>query len=297
MKIIISLILRYTTSIIRLFIQRYCYKIFDDITYIRLVYFFTYYKFINLKKPKTFNEKLNWLKLYNRHDVYTTMADKYNVKKYVEAIIGSEYIVKNYGVYKNWDEINFSELPSRFVVKCTHDSGGAFVCKDKLHFDMNMVKETINRNLKKNYYWWYREWPYKNIEPQIIIDEYLENGASECLQDYKFLCFNGEPKYMYITIKGEQIYENYYDMNYNPIYIDHGFPRNCVEFNKPSNFELMKELARKLSQGVPFVRVDFFDVKGKVYFGEFTFYDFGGMRPYKGNWDEKLGELLILPNI
>lgn len=281
-------------------LYRICQLLFShnmpDKVYLQLLYTIRFGKRLHLEKPMSFNEKLNWLKLYGRRDIYSTMADKYAAKAYVANLIGNEYVVENYGVYNSWDEIDFDRLPNQFVIKGTHDSGGAFVCKDKDEFDYEGVRHIIEKNLKKNYFFDLREWPYKNIPPRIIVDRLLDDHTGKELRDYKFWCFNGVPTYMYCTIKGENIYENFYDMNFNPVNIDHGFPRHQPEFEKPEEFELMKELAAKLSVGVPFVRVDFFDVKGKVFFGEFTFYDWGGMRPFNSyNEDLKLGNLLHLP--
>lgn len=270
------------------------YQSMSDEEYLRKVYFLTFLKKLNLDNPTTFNEKLNWMKLYKREEKYTQMADKYAVKEIVASLIGSQYVVKNYGVYDSWDDIDFSKLPDQFVLKGTHDSGGASLCRDKNTFNYEAVRAKIERNQKSNFFYWYREWPYFNIKPRIIADELLDDHAGNELRDYKFWCFNGKPTYMYITIKGKNVYENFYDMDYNSVEINHLFPRHIPEFDKPANFELMKELASKLSQGIPFVRVDFFDVNGKVYFGEYTFYDWGGMRPFKGNWDKKLGKLIEL---
>ena len=223
------------------------------------------------------------------------MADKYAVKQFVADIIGKEYVVENYVVADNWDSIDFNKLPEQFVIKCTHDSGGAFVCRDKSTFDFEATRKKIEHNLGVNFFYQYREWPYKNIKPRIIVDKYLDDHTGNELRDYKWWCFNGTPTFMYCTIKGKCVYENFYDMDFNPVPVDHGFPRHQPEFEKPRNFELMKELASKLSKDVPFVRVDFFDVDGHVYFGEYTFYDWGGMRPFGGDWDQKIGEYIQLP--
>lgn len=275
--------------------QRAFGHVLSDRIYLKILYWLVFGKPLNLKNPISFNEKLNWLKLYWRQPVFTKMADKYEVKQFVKELIGEQYVVKNYGVYNSWDDIDFNLLPSSFVIKGTHDSGGAFICKNKNTFDEKKVREKVEANQRWNFFYWYREWPYKNIKPRIIVDELLDDHSGNELRDYKFWCFNGTPTYMYCTIKGRNVYENFYDMDFQPIMIDHGFPRHQPEFAKPENFELMKDLAAKLSNNVPFVRVDFFDVEGKVYFGEFTFYDWGGMRPFCDNWDEKLGNLLLLP--
>ena len=234
----------------------------------------------------------------NRDPKYTMMADKYEVKKYVAGLIGSDYIVENYLVADSWNEIDFEKLPNEFVIKCTHDSGGAFVCRDKATFDFASVHHVIDKNLKTNYFYHLREWPYKNIKPRIIIDRYLDDHTGEELRDYKWWCFHGEPKYMYCTIKGKNIYENFYDMDFKPADIDHGYPRHKPEFERPSQFAVMKDLAATLSQGIPFVRVDFFQVEDRVYFGEFTFYDWGGIHPFRDeDTDKKLGQFIDLTRI
>lgn len=251
---------------------------------------------IDINHPKTFNEKLNWLKLYGRNPLYTKMADKYEAKKIVAERIGEQYVVKNLGYWSSFDEIDFDALPNQFVLKCTHDSSGAIICRDKNSFDKLSAREKINLSLKMNYFYACREWPYKNIPHRIIADELLDDHSGKELNDYKFWCFNGVPKYMYCTVKSNDVYENFYDMDFKPANIDHGFRRRAPEFAKPEAFELMKELAGKLSAGIPFVRIDFFYVDGKVYFGEYTFYDWAGLQPFKTyQQDLELGKLIELP--
>lgn len=253
---------------------------------------------LNLRNPQTFNEKLNWIKLYNRNSLYTSMADKYAVKEIVKEKIGEEYMVKNLGVWDKFDEIDFDMLPNRFVLKCTHDSSGAIICRDKSTFDVDAAKKKVDFVMKMNYFYACREWPYKNIPHRIIADELLDDGSGHELNDYKFWCFNGEPTYMYCTVKTKRddIYENFYDMDFKPTQINHGWPRRIPEFEKPAAFELMKELAVKLSAGIPFVRIDFFYVNGKIYFGEYTFFDWAGLQPFDSfNQDKELGRLIQLP--
>lgn len=253
---------------------------------------------INLDNPQTFNEKLNWMKLYNRQPIYTTLADKYAVKQIVKEKIGEEYVVKNLGVWDSFDEIDFNSLPKQFVLKCTHDSSGAIICRDKDTFDLLAAKKRIDFVMKMNYFYACREWPYKNIPHRIIADELLDDGSGHELNDYKFWCFNGKPTYMYCTVKTsmENIFENFYDMDFKPVNINHGFPRRNPEFEKPEAFELMKELAAKLSAGIPFVRIDFFYVNGKVYFGEYTFFDWAGLGKFSTyEQDLELGKLISLP--
>ena len=268
-------------------------KFWPDKLYISTLYKLHFRRRLNWENPISFCEKLNWLKMNNRNPQYSIMADKFAVKQYVTNIIGSEFVVENYLVADNWDKIDFDKLPEQFVIKCTHDSGGAFVCRNKSTFDFNHVRYVVEKNLKTNYFYHLREWPYKNIVPRIIVDKYLDDHTGEELRDYKWWCFNGEPKYMYCTIKGKNIYENFYDMDFKPVNICHGYPRHKPEFEKPSQFALMKNLAMKLSQGIPFVRVDFFQVEEHVYFGEFTFYDWGGIRPFRDfEVDIRLGQLI-----
>lgn len=266
--------------------------------YLKIFYFIKFGRLPNLSSPVRFSEKLNWEKVYDRNPLYSNVVDKYKVKKIVGDIIGNEYIVPCYGVWNNFDEIDFSKLPEKFILKCTHDSSGIVVCRDKSKIDIAHARKVLSRSLKTNYYWYGREWPYKLASHRIIADELLDDGRTGELQDYKWWCFNGEPKVMYITNKGAagQVYENFYDMDFNVLDIDHGYPRYQPEYEKPKEFEEMKELARKLSKAYSFIRADFFDIHGKVYFGELTFYDHAGLRPFKENgWDEKLGSWIDLP--
>jgi len=239
---------------------------------------------------------LNWLKLYDRKPLYTKLVDKYEVKQFVRECIGDQYVVPCYGVWDSFDEIDFSELPDQFVLKCTHDSGGMSICKDKSLFDPNEARQKLEQTMENNFYWWTREWAYKNVHPRILADKFLDDHTGDTLRDYKFWCFNGVPQFMYCTIKAKDIYENFYDMDFNVVDINHGFRRAKPEFEKPECFELMKSFATKLSKGIPFVRVDFFLVDGNVYFGEFTFYDWAGLRPFVNyQQDLDLGDMIVLP--
>ena len=276
----------------------------SDKLYLKLLFRHRVGYSLNLDNPQTYNEKMCWLKVYDHNSLYTLLADKYEVKRFVADTIGEEYIVKCYGVWDSPEKIDYDILPNSFVIKGTHDSSGAIICRDKSTFDINTVSEKYKKIFRINYYWKGREWPYKNIQPRIIVDRFLDDNTAEnsniSLRDYKFWCFNGVPKYMYCTVKDKNIYENFYDMDFNPVmWINHGFPRHIPEFTKPKNFEKMVELAGILSKkcGAAFVRVDFFNVEGKIYFGEFTFYDWGGLRPFASkDIDLKLGQLIKLPN-
>lgn len=272
-------------------------RLFSDKFYLKIIYHLRFNKKLNFNNPKGFNEKLNWMKINFRNPLFTMMADKYWVKHYVAKQIGLKYIVPCYGCWKSIDEIDFDALPEMFFLKSTHDSEVGILVDKKKPIDLKFIRKRFNKKTLngKNWYWHLREFPYKNIEPRIIAEEYLDEGTGHEIHDYKFYCFDGEPTYMYITNKGAKIYENYYDLDFNPVDISHGYDRVIPEFSKPANFEKMIELARVLSVGLPFVRVDFFNVKNRLYFGEFTFYDWGGMKPLNEQWESKLGSMIKLP--
>lgn len=272
-------------------------KVFSDEAYIKLKYRLRFNREINLSDPAGFNEKLNWMKLYYRNPMFTMMADKYWVKQYVAEKIGEQYVVPCYGYWRNIDEIDFDKLPEKVFLKSTHDSGGGIIIDKSRGVDMRIIRKRFNEKTlqRKNWYWNLREYPYKYIEPGIIAEEFLDEGTGHELHDYKFYCFNGKPEYMYVTNKGSKIFENFYDLNFNPVSISHGFERMTPEFTKPSNFDEMIKLAGILSKGLPFVRIDFFNVNNKLYFGEFTFYDWGGMKPINEPWETRLGNMIILP--
>lgn len=253
---------------------------------------------LNLENPQTYNEKLQWIKLYYRKPIMSVMADKYAAKQYIENIIGDEYVVKNYGVWEHFNDIDFSTLPESFVLKTTHDQGGVVVVKDKNELDIKKAKAKLERHLKKGTYHLMKEWPYKNIQPRIIAEELLIDTEKGDLWDYKFYCFNGEPKLMYISHgrQADTTYLDFYDMDFEKQDISRpGFSASEKNINKPEQWELMKELSLKLSAGWPHLRVDFYCIDRKLYLGELTFFQGGGMMPfYPESWDYKLGEYIKL---
>lgn len=278
------------------FLHRTC-RWYSDKFYLKILFRLEMGYSLNLNNPQTFNEKLNWMKIYYRNPLFPILADKYLAKAYVAEKIGEQYLVPNYGVWDSAEDINFEELPNQFVLKATGDSSGIVICKDKTKLNISEAKSKLSRCQNSNYYYFLREWVYKDIKAKIIADKYLDDKSGCELRDYKFWCFNGEPKVMYCTNKGSDIFENFYDMDYNTLDINHGFERKIPEFEKPDAFDEMKKLATKLSEGIPFVRIDFFYVNSHVYFGEFTFYDWGGMRPFVNKkWDDMLGSWIKLPN-
>lgn len=251
-----------------------------DSMYLKIVYKERMGTKLNLNNPQTFNEKLQWIKLYERNPQYTKMVDKYEAKEYVGNIIGNQYIIPTLGVWEKFDDIDFQKLPNQFVLKCTHDSGGLVICKDKSKLDIESARKKINKSLKRNYYYLGREWPYKNVKPRIIAEKYMQDQSGE-LTDYKFYAFNGECEYVMACIdraKKETKFI-YYDNNWN---IKKEFSQdgvkygNIITIDKPKNLEKMFKFAKILSKNISFVRVDFYEVDGQLYFGELTFFPSAG---------------------
>lgn len=262
---------------------------------------------LNLKNPETFNEKLQWLKLYDRNPEYTKMVDKYEARDFVKAKIerggykcsdiGLNFIPL-LGVWGSVDEMDFELLPNQFVLKCNHDNG-VIICKDKSKLDIEKTKKDIEYHLHRNYYKKGREWPYKNVKRKIICEQFMQDCENDLLVDYKFFCYNGIPRCMYITqhINGTE-YINYFDSDFNPLDVrrkDLGsLPFEC--FNKPICFEIMKEIAHQITLGLSWVRCDLYQINGKVFFGELTFFPTGGFAPYVSKeWELQFGEWLELP--
>lgn len=271
--------------------------ILPDKMYITLKYFSNFNCFPNFKNPRTYNEKLQWIKLYDRKPEYTKMVDKYEAKKYIASVVGDEYIIPTLGVWNKFDEIDFEQLPDKFVLKCTHDSGGLVICRDKNSLDYKSAKKIISKSLKQNYFWIGREWPYKNVKPRIIAEPYLEDDRSPYLTDYKFFCFNGEPKIMYLSKdKADDPRTDFFDMEFNHLPL-HMRDRNAdTTPKKPDCFEKMKELSKKLSKNNIHIRVDFYEVNGAIYVGELTFFHCGGfMKIYPNEWNLILGNWINLP--
>lgn len=272
-----------------------------DEMFLNLKYKKIFGKKLNLKDPQTFNEKLQWLKLYDRKDIYTTMVDKYESKKYVANIIGEKYIIPTLGIYDKFDDIDFEKLPNQFVIKCTHDSGGMVICKDKKIFNIKKAKEKINKCLKRNFYYNSREWPYKNVKPRIIVEEYMEDQKQKGeLIDYKFFCFNGVPEFLYVS-EGLSNHKtakiSFVDMDYKRTNF---YRKDYEQFKelplKPTKFEKMKELAKELAKDTTFLRVDFYEINENIYFSELTFYPNAGFIPfYPEEYDKILGDMLELP--
>ena len=256
---------------------------------------------LNLDNPKTFNEKLQWLKLNDRHPEYTSIVDKISAKDYVASKVGEKYIIPTLGVWNTVDDLDWVSLPNQFVLKCSHDSGGIVVCKDKSKLDIEAAKSKLTKGWVSNYYRYYKEYPYRDLKPRLIAEEYLEDESGYELKDYKFFCFNGKPKFLFVATdrqkKGEDVKFDFFDLEWNHLPIVNGHPNAKTPPAKPKNFEEMVELARKLSQGMVYVRVDLYNCNGKIYFGELTFFHFSGLTSFVPiEWDYKFGEFLHLPN-
>lgn len=253
---------------------------------------------LNLKNPKTFSEKIQWLKLYDRNPQYNIMADKAEVKKYISEKLGEKYIIPTIGIYKNVNEIPFDELPEKFVIKCTHDSGSVFICDKTIGIDVNKIKSELTKKLKTPFYLCRREWSYKNITPQIIVEEFISDKTGNCPVDYKFFCFNGVMEIFKIDYnRFTKRAANYYNRNCEFLNIGkvNSTPDPSIKLVLPDNFNEMVNIAEKLSVNIPFLRVDLYSVDNQIYFGELTFYPSSGIERFLGDGDIMLGDLLQLP--
>ncbi|WP_163182666.1 ATP-grasp fold amidoligase family protein [Neobacillus sedimentimangrovi] len=262
------------------------------------MYYLHFGKKLNLVNPQTFNEKIQWLKLYDRNPSYTRLVDKYEVKSFVKEKIGSKYVVPTYGCWDSFEEIDFDKLPQQFVLKCTHDSGGLVICKDKQKMDLNKAKEKINKSLKRKFYLYGREWVYKDVKPRIIAEKYLVDESGDQLKDYKFFCANGKPVLMYVA--SDRMIDTKFDFfdvkTFKHIPVKNGHEMAGEKsLTKPKYYEEMVELATILSENIPFVRVDFYESEDSVFFGEMTFYHMCGFAPFEPKkYDYQFGQLIDL---
>ena len=275
------------------------YNGWSDEKYLKRLFKLTLGYELKLDNPQTFNEKLQWLKLNDRKSEYTMMVDKLAVKDYVANKIGNEYIIPTLGVWNYFDEIDFDKLPNKFVLKCTHDSGGLVICKDKNTFDKKAAKKKIEKCLKRNYYWSGREWPYKDVMPKIIAEQYIQQNAYEELDDYKLMCFNGKVKATFVCsdrFSEDGLKVTFYDTDWNRLPFERHYPSSKIEIEKPKTYDKMVVFAEKLADKIPFVRVDFYEIGGKTYFGELTFFPGGGYEEFTPKeWDKILGDWIKLP--
>lgn len=281
------------------FLRKYGFFIPDKL-YLSIYYRIKFGKKLDWENPKSFNEKLQWLKLYDRRPEYTVFCDKYRVRDYIAKTIGEEYLIPLLGVWDSPDDIDFGKLPNQFVLKCNHDSGGICFCKDKLKFDIKLAVKQLKNSLKNDYFFSGREWAYKNISRKIIAEKYMQEKDNDELTDYKFFCFNGEPKFLYVSS----------GLSYHPtarisfLTLDWNFaPFKRIDYKsfeelpiKPTHFNNMLYIARKLSKNIPFIRVDLYEIDNKVYFSELTFFPCGGLIEFEPSiYDLVLGSLIKLP--
>lgn len=277
-------------------IEKYAMSM-NDAEYLKCIWYYKMGYELDLDCPKTFNEKLQWLKLKDHDPEYTRMVDKYEVKKYVSEAIGAEYVIPTIGIWDSVDDINFSELPDRFVLKCTHDSGSVVLCRDIDSFDVATAKKRLETACLTNYFYQCREWPYKNVKPRIMAEQLLENEKNSSLVVYKFLCFDGKPKIVQVIQNDKQVEESidYFDIEWNLLDLRQNFPNSKYHLPKPVSFDHMLELVKILSSKKRFIRVDFYEIDCRPYFSEFTFYSDAGFEKFvPNNWDLTLGEWINL---
>ena len=256
---------------------------------------------LNLESPQTFNEKMQWLKLYDRKDEYSFFVDKYEAKNIVKDKIGRKYIIPTIGVWDDPDDIDFDVMPSQFVLKCNHNSGvGMCICKDIKSLNKNKIKIELKKGLSQNYYMTAREWPYKNVKRKVLAEKYMVDESGTELKDYKIFCFNGEPEYIQVDFGRFTKHErNLYDTDWKYMGFSSLYPTNKNhEIPRPVCLGEMLEIARALSEGTPFMRVDLYVIGKNVYFGEMTMFHGSGFEPFTPfEWDKKLGDLINLEGI
>lgn len=277
---------------------KYALRFLSDERYIRLYYRFCIGRKLDLSAPRAYNEKIQWLKLHDRRPEYVAMVDKASAKDIAVKVVGAEHIVPTLGVYDCFDDIDFASLPNRFVLKATHDSEGSVVVADKNAFDKIKARKKLTRALKYNFYYIGREWPYKQVKPRILVEEMLIGSASSGdLPDYKFFCFDGEPRILYVAsgrTAGDTRFD-FFDLDFRHLDIMQHYPNSDTPLAKPRHFEEMIDAARSLSQGFPHIRIDFFSTQENWYFGEYTFYHMSGFSPfYPDGWDYKFGSWIDL---
>lgn len=294
-----------------LWCHEWCSRLIPDKWYIGWILKLKTGEKMDWNSPQTYNAKCAWMKYYHRNPLYTQMVDKIEVKKYVESILGPGYTFPLIATYDNVEDIDFEALPNQFVIKANHDSGGLCICKDKKNgiivrgksddqtpLSYDEVREILKKSLSVNYFYSGREWPYKNIKRRILVEEFMQQTDGTGLMDYKFLCFHGEPKYVWMGTNYTPMHFDIYSVDWVNQHVAWGYTMAPNDVPPPPRYEEMLEMARKLSQGIPHVRVDFYNINGKIYVGEFTFYTWAGVSPFNPPvWNEKLGALIDLSKI
>lgn len=266
-----------------------------DRVYLKCLYKIKTGRTLHIDNPKTYSEKINWLKIHDHNPLYTKLVDKYEVREYVKEKIGDEYLFPLLGVWDRFEEIDFNTLPERFVLKCTHDFGSVIIVNDKNTLDINAARTEINNELRYNFYYRGREWAYKNVKPRIIAEKNMQNGQTR-LTDYKFFCFGGKVQYMFIAQgRGTDLRFDFFDRDFNHLSVKNGVPNADILPTKPKCYDEMIRLSELLANGINNVRIDLYDIEDKPYFSEMTFYHNGGMvafNPY--DIDVEMGKYFIL---
>ena len=275
-------------------------NILPDKLFLQIGFKIRYGRKIDFRNPKTFNEKLQWMKIYNRNPGYSKLVDKAEVKKWVASRIGEQYVIPTIGVWNTTKDIPYSELPEQFVLKCSHDSGSVVICKSKTSFDKEGAYKKLQEASKKNMFWWGREWPYKNVKPRIIAEQYMEDlsdGDGE-LTDYKFMCFNGKVKCVFTCTDrfSDGLKVTFFDTDWNKLPFERHYPASEKQITPPKNLAKMIQLAEILAEEIPFVRVDFYESNETIFFGEMTFFPGNGMEEFRPEeWDYTMGNWITLP--
>lgn len=260
-----------------------------------------YHRKLDWNNPQSFNEKVQWLKLHDKNPLYPTLVDKYAVRAYIASAIGEEYLIPLVGgPWSSFDEIDFTRLPDRFVLKSTHDSGGVFICRDRAHFDPDAARKKIEKSLKRNYYWGGREWPYRNLAPHIIAEQYMGSEAGVEPADYKFFMFGGEYRCAFVTtnrFSDGKMNMTFFNPAWERLPFERIYPADPQALARPERYEEMIRLSEKLSQGMALARIDLYEINHKIYFGEFTLYPGSGLEKFQPiDWDYTLGSWIALKN-
>ncbi|BES66425.1 ATP-grasp fold amidoligase family protein [Gottschalkiaceae bacterium SANA] len=284
--------------LVNLAFQNPLFRLMSDESYLKIKYRLKVGKKLNLNDPKGFNEKIQWLKIHEHNKLHTQLVDKYEVRSWVADKIGSEYLVPLIGVYEALDQIDFDALPDQYVLKCSHDSGGVFICHSRQSFDTKKVSKKLKRSLKRNYYYGGREWQYKHVQPRLICERLLIEPHTDSVPDYKFMCFNGKVKCSFVCSERKQasgLKVDFFDLDWNRMPFERHYKNSNAIIEKPKNYLAMIRLAEILAEGFRFVRVDFYEVSGRIYFGELTFHPGSGFERFSPEYyDELLGSWIKL---
>lgn len=282
----------------------------DDETALKLLYQSIFKQQLDLDNPKSFNEKIQWLKLYDRNPAYQEMVDKITAKEWAGELIGEDHIIPTLQAWSDVESMSLGELPNRFVLKTNHDSGTVIICDGKEHFDVQRARRILKKSLKRNFFYQYREWPYKNITPRIFAEQFIsdsndpgeltEADQNTDITDYKFLCYGGKCKYIF-TCTGRDsgdLRVDFFDLDWNHLPFERHYPNADIPTPKPILLPEMIDIAETLSQGIPFVRVDLYLCSGNIYFGEMTFYPGTGIEEFSPvEWDYILGEPIEIESV